>query len=246
MARASIPARWTAQACLSLSNHCRLHRPCSTRLRHVLTDLWLRARFPHRGPRPVITVFSLVVKSNWVKLGSIGLWLHQWPGLAWASVSRRREWAVLLDVLWLAWDYFSSYSGAIVWSFLAEGGVRGLRKASGYLGDSKDLLGSQVWSNHNQTDGHAQILISMDGSTDIQCCKSKLRRYCVGGDAGWHWQVETRRLALVMLQSVCGQKVTCFGEQAVQVVFINSKLYECLDYLKVNKKKIKTQIPLSK
>lgn len=50
----------------------------------------------------------------------------------------------------------------------------------------------------------------------------------------------------MMLQSVCGQKVTCFGEQAVQVVFINSKLYECLDYLKVNKKKIKTQIPLSK
>lgn len=49
-----------------------------------------------------------------------------------------------LDVLWLVWDYFSSDSGAIVWSFLAEGGVRGLRKASGYLGDSKDLLGSQV------------------------------------------------------------------------------------------------------
>lgn len=40
----------------------------------------------------------------------------------------------------------------------------------------------------------------------------------------------------MVLQSVCGQNVTCFGEQAVQVVFINSKLYECLDYLKVNKK----------
>lgn len=39
-----------------------------------------------------------------------------------------------------------------------------------------------------------------------------------------------------MWQSVCGQKVTCFGEQAAQVVFIKSKLYGRLGYLKVNKK----------
>lgn len=75
---------------------------------HVLTGLWLWACFPHRGPVPVITAFSLVAKSNWVKLGSIWLWLYKWPDLVWASVSSRQEWTEQLDVPWLSCDYFST------------------------------------------------------------------------------------------------------------------------------------------
>lgn len=105
MTRASISASWAAQPGLALFNHCHLHQSYSSRSRRVLTGLWRWAHFLHIGPVHVITVFSLVVKGNWVKPGSIWFWLYKWPDLVWASVSSRQEWAEQLDrcslaVLW--------------------------------------------------------------------------------------------------------------------------------------------------
>lgn len=57
--------------CPVLSNLRHLPRDCSLQLGNLLAGRWPEACIPHRGPVTIMTIFSLAVKSNWIKLGSI-------------------------------------------------------------------------------------------------------------------------------------------------------------------------------